>query len=90
MQQHLTDMGYDFVEAIDRYVIVQDPKWQNYRMYSANDKPEMYDNAHIEATHHTFDYVSEAIDFINTAREYEGMSQESEGDRWNAEEWDRD
>lgn len=64
IQAHLIEAGYNFVAANDRFVVVQDPRWENYRVYSTEINPEDYINAHIEATRVDFDWVTEAAEYI--------------------------
>lgn len=61
MQEHLINAGYNLVTADDRIVIVQDPRWLNYRVYSATENPDDYVNAHIDAPKQIFDTVDEAL-----------------------------
>lgn len=63
MQAYLIESGFNFVAANSEFVIVQDPRWNNYRVYSATENPANYANAHIEAPHQNFDLVIDAAKY---------------------------
>lgn len=63
MLEHLTEAGFNYVAHNEQWIIVQDPRHSNYRVYSANLNPEDFNNAWIEAERYNFDLVVEAAEF---------------------------
>lgn len=63
MQAYLINSGFNFVASNESFVIVQDPRHQNYRVYNAKEDPSIYANAHIEAPRKDFDMVIDAATY---------------------------
>lgn len=55
--QQLIDAGFEFVHETSEIVVVQDPRWKNYRVYSALENPEEFH--WIESDHEYYDSVSD-------------------------------
>ncbi|MGL5872858.1 MAG: hypothetical protein ACRC2R_10905 [Xenococcaceae cyanobacterium] len=59
MTEHLIESAFDCVYSDDRYVMVHDPGWLNYRVYCVENDPEILD--WIDAPNRVFATVDEAI-----------------------------